>query len=149
MNQINSWTNDTEIVNDKRYTKLIESILVERKSPLKRTLQLFCSKAHYKQEIDNSKLTAELETYFNHLKNENINIGYSYTTIEDIDFSYAEIIEQKIFNQEATEYEKIMIQKFYFKSQFNEEGYQTEITDENNENMNLLEYVWNNKFLFF
>jgi hypothetical protein len=119
MNQINSWVLDNKEINCSLYDRLIDSILCEKKSPLKRTLQLFCQKANYRQDVDKQQMTDELEKYFKRLVDENINLGFSYDSIDEIKYdTAAETIQQRIFSQEATMYEKIMLQKYYFQKQF-------------------------------
>lgn len=40
-------------------------------------------------------------------------MGFCYENIEDIDFSGAEVLEQKCMSQEATLYKKLMLKKYY------------------------------------
>ena len=128
-------------MNDENYTALINSILVEMKSPLKRTFQLFCSKAHYKQKMDDTELNNELKKYFDKLLEANIDMGFSYDTIEDIVELYKEDIEQFIFKQEATMYQKVCLQKYYFKRLFKDEALTETIayTD-------ALKFIWDSKY---
>jgi hypothetical protein len=134
------------------YTALIEDLLIEKKSPLKQTLQLFCVKAHYKQIIENVTLTKEMEQFYKKLLDENINMGYSYNTIKDINPGDAEHIIQKIFTQTATMNEKIRLKKYYFKLEFTKEAEQEEIKlldEEIDARANMLQYAWDEKFTFF
>ena len=152
MNQTNSWKVDTKEVDDVAYTALIENLLIEKKSPLKQTLQLFCVKAHYKQIIENVTLTKEMEQFYKKLLDENINMGYSYNTIKDINPGDAEHIIQKIFTQTATMNEKIRLKKYYFKLEFTKEAEEVAIKlldEEIDAHANMLQYAWDEKFTFF
>jgi hypothetical protein len=149
MNQINSWKVDNMVVNDVKYDNLIESILIEKKSPIKQTLQLLCSKAHYKQEVNDKTITTELEKYFKDLVDSNINLGYSFSSIKDIEQYDADIITQRIFSQEATMYEKIRLKKFYFKKQFLESACDEKLKLCEVFEVNYLEHIWNENYCFF
>jgi hypothetical protein len=50
MNTENTWIDDFQKINCPMYTNLFNNILIEKKAPLKRAFQLFCVKAHYRQE---------------------------------------------------------------------------------------------------
>jgi len=149
MNQINTWKVDNMAVNDVKYDNLIESILIEKKSPIKQTLQLFCSKAHYKQEVNDKTITTELEKYFKDLVDANINLGYSFSSIKDIEQYDADIITQRIFSQEATMYEKIRLKKFYFKKQFIESAYDEKLKLCEMFEVNYLQQIWDENYCFF
>jgi len=157
MTQTNSWEVDTEVLLDPIYTAMIESILIERKSPLRKTLQMFFDKAHYSQhmhkdkvqEIIGKEITEMLEKYGN---------LYGYKSIEDIDGGYAEIINQRMFSGEATRTEKMMFQKFWFKNQFTDEGqticfpkdlYVETVGCEILNDCNALESAWNDNYGYF
>ena len=105
----NTWLNDCSHINCPLYTKLYNSILVEKQAPMKRSIQLFCSKAQYKQTTQNVVIDDKLESEITSLFNNVTEMGFSYGQIEDIDYSSAEIIEQKCMAQEATLYEKLML----------------------------------------
>jgi hypothetical protein len=75
MREMNAWKVDVKDVKDTNYDALINDILIEKKSPLKQTLQLFASKAHYKQETDTSVMTNELDKFFKKLVDTNIALG--------------------------------------------------------------------------
>lgn len=132
MTQPNTWLNDCAKMNCPIYKTMYNAILIEKKAPLKRSFQLFCVKAHYKQKTDdfqiNDKVRKELDDL---IKNQQI--GITYSNIPDIDFSQAENIENKCFAQQATMMEKYMLNKYYFKKSFTEEANDKlgEIWDEN------------------
>jgi hypothetical protein len=158
MIQPNTWKVDIKEVNDTAYTSLINNILIEKMSPLKQTLQLFSVKAHYKQIIEEHTLTNELANFYKKLLEENIDLGYSYDTIEDIDDYDANQIQQKMFAQTATMYEKICLKKYFYKLQFVKEAstQQIKILDDDEEQnedeyeeTNMLSYIWDNNYSFF
>lgn len=136
MKQENSWLNDCKKMNCKIYDNLFQSILIEKKSPIKRTIQLFCRKANYKQKADDFVVNSILEKEINKILTTQ-NVGMEYKDIPDIDNSQAEIIEEKCFCQEATMIEKYALNKFYFKKNFT------------NEKDELLGEIWDEKFIFF
>jgi uncharacterized protein (UPF0305 family) len=107
MMQNNIWEDDCKSVmaDCPIYRSLYDTILTEKKSPLRKTFAFFCNKAHYTQhtekkcEIDDA-LTKEIQE----LK-EKYNIDFDFTKVENIDHSYAEIIRQKTICHEATMYD--------------------------------------------
>jgi hypothetical protein len=121
MTQPNTFQIDTYEINCPIYTALIDSILMEKHSPLKKTLQLFCNKAHYKFKINENTLSADLKKYISDLV-KNCEVGFSYSMIDDIDYKYAELIQQNIFSQTATMIQKIMLQKYFFQLTFKEKA---------------------------
>lgn len=137
MNQNNTWLNDCQKMNCGIYTKMYNDILVEKKAPLKRSIQLFCVKARYKQTTDDYKINANIEKELDKILDSQ-NVGMSYASIMDIDWSYAEHIEEKCFAQEATMAEKYALNKYYFKKSF------TETADDD-----VLAQIWDDKFAFF
>ena len=138
MNQPNTFIIDKANMNDPIYTKLLNNILIEKHSPLKKTFQLFCNKANYKQVIDKTLISKELERYIDDLKT-NAEVGFSYANLQNIDYGYAEWIQQKMFAQTATMEEKILLQKFFFQMEFKN----VEIENQ------MIEESWDNQFVFF
>ena len=137
MNQTNTWINDCENIQCPIYSKLYSDILIEKKAPIKKSIQLFCYHAHYKQETENSNgidvmLTKQIKDLF-----DNLQLGFTYNTIKDIDNKYADEIQQAICGQEATMYQKFQLRKFYFKSKFNDS------TDDK------LSVIWDEGYDFF
>lgn len=137
MNQNNTWLNDCDTINCNIYTKMYNDILIEKKAPLKRSFQLFCVKAHYKQTTDDYKINEIVEKELVELLR-NQNLGMSYSAIFDIDKSQAEYIEEKCFSQEATMLEKYALNKFYFQKSFLDTAEQ-----------DILAHIWDDKFSFF
>lgn len=137
MIQPNTWLNDCEKINCPIYTSLYKSILVEKKAPLKRSFQLFCVKAHYKQEVDKIEIDEAISKEFKTLL-EQQQVGFSYSNIEDIDYDCAEVLQQKCVWQEATMYEKIQLRKYYFNKQFTEETTEEQLAQ-----------IWDSNSLFF
>ena len=140
MTKPSAYEDDCQQIGCPIYKKMYDDILTEKKSPSKRTLQLFCSKAHYKNEtskdiedfIDKSiqkEITEDLDKY---------DFGYTYDNINDIDSTDAEKYNLKCFRQEATRYEKMMLKKYYFKREFMM-GADEKIVEE----------LWNDNFFFF
>ena len=137
MNQNNTWLNDCEKMNCPIYSKMYNEILVEKKAPIKRAFQLFCVKAHYKQTTDDFKINEIVEKELIDMLNKQ-NVGKSFTTIEDIDMSQAEYIEEQCFAQEATMPMKYALNKYHFKKSFVE-----------NADEKVMANIWDNKYLFF
>jgi hypothetical protein len=137
MNQNNTWLNDCEKINCPIYNKTYKDILIEKKAPLKRSFQLFCVKAHYKQTTDNYKINETIERELKKILEEQ-NAGMTYNNIPDIDFSEAQIIESKCFAQQATMIDKYALNKYYFNKSFLD-----------NSDKNMLEEIWNDNFCFF
>lgn len=147
MTQPSTYLIDTSIINCPIYTKMIESILIEKHSPLQKTLQLFCNKAHYNFQINSSVISADLKKYINDLVTD-CGVGFSYSNVDDIDSRYAKIIEQNCFSQTATMIEKIMLQKYFFKKSFKESA--EKVCLESLEcKMPIIEHAWDNQMSFF
>lgn len=136
MNQPNTWENDCKKMECGIYNKLYKDILIEKKAPLKRSFQLFCIKAHYKQEVEpliiDESITKDLKKTLTDQQ-----VGFSYDVIEDLDNSQAEYIEQKCLGQDATLYDKLCLKKYYYQKKF---------LDADAEE---LETIWDNDMLFF
>jgi len=149
MNQPNTFQIDTSVINCPIYTKLIDNILIEKHSPLKKTLQLFCNKAHYKFQVNTAVLSNELKKYINDLIT-NCEVGFSYKNIDNIDFRYAELIQQNIFSQTATMSQKVMLQKYFFQLSFKASAEFVMMDEEfADEEISVLEHSWNNNLAFF
>jgi hypothetical protein len=110
-------------MDDKKYNSLYDSIIIERKAPIKKSFSLFCNKANYIQEIDSKEINEQIEKDIQTLL-EKYQSGYTYNTIETIDNSQAEIIEQQCMSQNATLYDKICLRKYYFMKQFTDDASQ-------------------------
>ena len=112
------YENDDEPVNYCNiYKNLVHDILEEKNAPLKSSFLYFCNMAHYTIKADKNVLNKELSSYISKLFSET-NIGYSYETIPFITKTEMREIEQKIYKQEATLDEKLMMQKYYFRLRF-------------------------------
>lgn len=121
MNQANTWNCDNIRMDDNKYNSLYNSIIIEKKAPIKKSFSLFCNKANYKQEIDTKEINIQIQHEIKTLL-ESYNCGYRYNTIETIDNSQAEIIEQLCMAQNATLYDKMCLRKYYFIKQFTDEA---------------------------
>lgn len=138
MTQTNTWESDVHEMKCDIYKSVIDGVLIEKKAPLRKSFQLFCIKAHYKQAVDVRKVTDAIHREVKELF-ENHQLLASYKNIEDINCAEEEYIVAKLFAGEATMMEKFMLQKYHFKIQY----------DYSEENDTFLEGVWNENHLFF
>jgi len=129
---------DTEKIQCHIYTSLYNSIMIERMCPLRRSFQLFCTKAHYKQDTDTQKFDEILKQQV-HDKLLDEELQFRFHSIEPIDSHLAEMMKQKVFNQEATMYEKIQLTKYYY----------TQSIDEEYREHNNVANLWNDGLLNF
>jgi len=133
----NAWINDCAKMQCPIYNHLYRDILIEKKAPLKRAIQLFCTKAHYKQTTDdfhvNEQVAKEIKEAL-----ERQNAGMSYDTIRDIDRYDADAIEELCFAQQATMADKYALSKFYFKKSFVADADPVMLRD-----------IWDDKYAFF
>ena len=138
MNQQNTWLNDCDKINCPVYSSLYNHILIEKKAPIKRSFQLFCVKAHYKQIADEHKISEQIQKQITELLLEH-QLGMDYDSIEDIQQIESERLQQLCIAQEATMFDKMVLQKFFYKKRFIDEGKNDEI----------IETAWNENYLFF
>lgn len=136
MGQVNTFEDDCADINCPIYTAVIKGVLIEKMSPIKKTFQLFCNKANYRNNIDTSQMTKQLQTETIEMV-QKYEIASRYSGIEDITWEEEERIKQSIFSDDATMYEKFCLQKYHFKHQF--------VEAPNDE----LEQAWNSQYLFF
>lgn len=133
----NCYIDDTKQMNNPVYSIVYNDALIEDKSPRRKTFEIFCTKAGYlmkkKDMRINKEICAEMDKLFN-----DVDVGFSYETIEDVDCGLIELLENKTMSQTATMYEKLCIQKYYFKRQFSDNA--------DNETLSI---AWNEKFIFF
>jgi len=99
------------------YRQLINNILIEKYSPLKMTFNFFCKLAHYKIKFSNEVINKELDKTIKDLFDD-VELGYSYDTIKNINNTELEIIQQRIYNMDATIDDKLTIKKYYYQKQF-------------------------------
>jgi hypothetical protein len=147
MNQPNVFQIDTAEINCPIYTKLINSILMEKQSPLRKTLQLFCNKAHYKFKINTEILSEKLKQYISELIT-NCDVGFSYKNIDNIDYKYAELIQQSILHNNAKMMDKIMLQKYYFQLSFKSSAEFIKMPEDYGD-ISVIEHSWDNNLAFF
>ncbi len=144
MSQSPAWEMDTEIISCPIYKQLIFNILVELKSPLRKTLQLFFNKAHYKQHTNREALTGAISTEIDEMIAKYQN-SVVYRHVDDIDNGLAELIQQRMFSNEATMMEKFQLQKYFFKMTFNADAEFVMLGE-----VNALDWFWNeNKNTYF
>ena len=136
MNQSNTWLNDCDHISCPIYDKVFKEILIEKKAPIKRSFQLFCVKAHYKQTTDDFKINETVEKEIKDLLDKQ-KVGMSYKSIPEIDWGIAEVIESKCFAQQATMMDKFTLNKYYFQKSF------IDAKDKN------LEEIWDDNYAFF
>jgi len=151
MSQQNAWELDIKEIKCPIYKSLIQDVLIEKKSPLKKTLQLFCRKAKYNQEMDTAKISELLTKEIRDMAEQYSNC-YSYSGIKDITGIKAEDLQLKLQIGEATMNEKFELQKYFYKIGFKlEANEQTFSPDEEfpDHIENVMEHAWDNRFLFF
>lgn len=141
MIQNKTWEVDVNEIGCKIYSDMIDSIITEKKSPIRKTIELFFAKAHYKQRISDTKLTDKISNEICEMlaKYEN---SISFYCVPDIDFSYAEHIQQLLFAGEATMMDKFMLQKYFFKRQYVCENVLFE-------GMDAIAYAWDANYDYF
>jgi hypothetical protein len=145
-----AWIDDRKTVmnNNKIYSQLYENILTEKKAPLKKALQLFANKARYYQHTERKHEVADAITKeFNELS-EKHQFGFDYKSIELIDSSWAEMIQQRCICLEASMWEKVALQKYFFYHKF-KAGADTINAEYDGDEINVLETAWNEKMSFF
>ena len=147
MNQVNAWTDDCHRMDDPLYKMLYKSILVEKKAPIKKSFQLFCVKAHYKQTTDTSAINKVIQKEIRELLEQH-ELGFSYDTIPDISSGSAEHLQQLCFAQEATMLDKMQLQKYFFKMEFTEKTFST-ASECSLTNHETIAEVWDRHYLFF
>jgi len=135
MNPSSAWESDIYEIGCPIYTEMINTILVEKKSPIRKSIELFCEKAHYHQQHDTTKLTEELDEEITSMI-EGCTVPSIH--IQDVVFNDCKILETKIFKGTATMVDKLTVQKFYFKQQF--------VIDTPSD---FLEELWNNRLIKF
>jgi uncharacterized protein YaiE (UPF0345 family) len=138
MNQVNTWLDDCKEINCPIYTALYKHILIEKKAPIKRSFQLFCVKAHYKQIVDTQKISEIIEKQITDLLL-NHQLGMNYISIENIQQIEAERLQQLCMAQEATMLDKMILQKYFYKKRFTDEGQNDEIIGD----------AWDANYVFF
>ena len=129
--------NDSNLVgNCPIYNQLVKNILIEKKAPLKTTFNYFCMLAHYKikysKDIINKDIDATIKTLF-----DDVELGYTYDTIKEINSSELEQLEQKVYNMDATIDDKITIKKYYYRKQFFDKTAEE------------IQIGWDNRYFFF
>ena len=142
-----SWKVDMELFQCPIYNSVIASVLVEFKSPLKETFQLFCSKAQYTILSDTSLLEKTVRKEIDGFLTKAC-VGYAYTEVDDIDDNEAQILNQKFMNQAATMLEKIQLQKYFFKKQFKPQAELATIVLKEGEIKGMVQYCWEEREMF-
>jgi len=117
MTQQNTWLNDCAKISCPVYNQLHNNILVEKKSPIKRSFQFFCKKAHYKQKADKMTVNEVVEQELKQLL-EHGNVGMSYKNIKTIDYATMKNVQIKCIAQSATMDDKFQLNKYFFRKLF-------------------------------
>lgn len=108
---------DCKTVNCPLYKQLYQSVLYEKFSPQKQAFKKFCIQARYKQVVSRHRIELEIEHEIVEKLNEH-RLGYSYEDLEELDLHGADVIQEKVFQQCASIYEKMQLQKYFFNLQF-------------------------------
>jgi hypothetical protein len=137
MNQQNTWLNDCEKMKCPIYTQLYNSILIEKKAPIKPALKLFFTKANYKQTTEIDKITTSIAKEIKQMFEEHA-LSITYNNIPDIDKATVEVIQQKCFTQDATMIEKYAMNKYFFTRSFKEDACPQTLAE-----------IWDGDYLFF
>lgn len=145
-----SWLDDrkTDMKNCQVYNKLFENIMIEKKVPIKKGIQLFANKAHYYQKTEKKHVVSDTITReFEELSNK-YDIGFNYNNIPLIDETHAQAIQQDCIALQATMWEKVALQKYFFNLKFKESA--KNVTDFfGDTEINVLETSWNENLSFF
>eukprot|EP01041_Mallomonas_annulata_P004549 gene4549-9024_t len=140
MRQTNCWETDVHLIGCPIYNSMTEDILIEKKTPIKKTIQLFCKKANYVQTTDKKVISDELTKQIQEMVHAYQNVS-SYKNIPCIGWDYAYELEQKLFAGKATMTEKFMLNKCFYQYGFNEIGQRFE------EGLDILEEGWDGNML--
>lgn len=146
------WEDDTETVMQgcPVYKQLYRDILIEQKSPIRKTFSLLCNKAHYRQHPEKkNQLRDELTQTIDTLQRKH-NIDIDFTRIENITDDYAEHIRQRLIMNDATTLEKMRLKKYQFLQNFEEEAFDDiYINDDECVRTPFVEYMWKNNLITF
>ena len=145
------WEDDTETVMKgcPVYKQLYRDILIEKKSPIRKTFSLLCNKAHYRQHPEKkNQIRDELTQTVESLQRKH-NIDIDFTRIDNITDDYAEHIRQRIIMNDATTLEKMRLKKYQFLQNFTEESLDLLYTDEDHGVVSFVEYMWKNNLITF
>ena len=117
MSSQTAWENDVFQMDCNVYAKLSKDLLIEKKSPLRKTFQLFCKKAYYKQETDKNNIDEKLKDEICEMLDKYKN-SINYEHITDIDCQREEELQNLMFSGEATMMNKFEMEKYYYKQKF-------------------------------
>jgi hypothetical protein len=122
----NTWENDSNKMDCAVYAKMTHDILLEKKSPIRKTLELFCQKAHYTQKINKEEMSANLKNTIDNMFKKYDNT-ISYKKIEAIDGEVEEELQNLVFAGEATMLDKFKLQKYHFQNKFIDDVEETKL----------------------
>ena len=145
------WEDDTETVMKgcPVYKQLYHDILIEKKSPIRKTFSLLCNKAHYRQHPEKkNQIRDELTQTIETLQRKH-NIDIDFTRIENITDEYAEIIRQLIITNDASMMDKMRLKKYQFLQNFHEDSTDLLYADEDGLRVPVVEYMWANNLITF
>lgn len=103
------------------YTQLYQSVLYEKFSPQKQSFRKFCIQARYKQVVSRHRVALEIEHEID-AKLQEHGIVYYYHDLTELDLQGADQIQEKVFQECATVYEKMQLHKYFFQLQFLEKN---------------------------
>ncbi len=148
MNQTDGWEADTEEVRDPIYTAMTNNVLVELRSPIRKTLRLLFDKAHYTQHKPVEKVSDKIAMEMDDLR-EKYGTFAAYDSIDNIGYNEAEILQQRLFTNKATRIEKFMLQKFFLRDMFEIRSYSVLFYPDGGEGVNAVQYAWDENLLTY
>lgn len=98
------------------YKRLFKDSKIEREAPLKKAFEYFCMKAPYKMEVSQIMIDKTITDDIKKLSENGYE--YSFLNVEDISHNSADSIQERVWQQEASLYEKLQLKKFFFRNQF-------------------------------
>lgn len=98
------------------YKRLFKDSKIEREAPLKKAFEYFCMKAPYKMEVSQIMIDKTITDDIKKLSENGYE--YSFQNVEDISHNAADSIQERVWQQEASLYEKLQLKKFFFRNQF-------------------------------
>ena len=120
MEQINTWENDTHILQCPIYTALYNNILIEKKAPIKQSFQYFCKKAHYEPLVDEFTISKLIDDDIEKLLEEHA-IQIKYSQIDTITSDKVVQYEKLCIDQKALLHQKAELNKYYYINQFTDD----------------------------
>lgn len=134
------------------YNKLVNNLILERNAPIQQAIIYLCNMAHYNIIDSNNYINETVKKKIQNLI-ESTEITHKYENIEIINDEQEAEIKEKIYTQEATQYEMLQHKKFYYDLKFKklDELKQTcdHIQYTESERARLRACLWDNKYFKF